>query len=725
MTRRPELTRRTLLLPAEIACFWLMVLSMITTQAVAQDSDTSAPTTSQQRLPTHAELVATASDRPLVIPEYRRPDGKPVSEAELSELRDAERRVNTAIELRRSGEYQRARAELKPAIQTYQKLLSPTQHLFVTAVSTAASLDKRASAGPDELAQFKESDRQEKLALDAVRNGRFVEARAAARACLEIREKLLGKEHPELVEPLRILGNALTELRALDEAGVTLLRALDMSERIYGKAHPQTALVLDRIGWLQIYQSKNEDAATALRRALFILNAAVGENADTAETMDNLGTALGTSRNDFIEAVNHKLRALVIREKLLGADSKEAGISLSNLAWLYARSGLRDEVIPLRRRALDIFEKQLGPTHRDTMVEKSNLAQSYRSVGQLDEALKLYRSMSEADDQADTATDPGAVNRLMMVGMLELETGRQLEGEKTLERAFNKAVRLYEAGEQSAAMNELDQLALAYQSRRMLEDAVRVREKLQEYDDARSGRRNEIAIRRSTHLGRLYVEVGRAKDGVRLLTKTVEQARGLYGETERELTGPLLALAHAQLEADELSDASRTCTEVLRITEDKFPRRSLNAAYALHAMGKVQIAQKNYDIAQFSLEEAREIVERNRIDDPVKYIALMRDLSVCYLENNEPQKAVQVMREALAMCDKIVSSYPMQLKTMKTNTLKYLVDALARDSSADRAERESLTAELKKNVTELRDTRALTAEMKDWLKEWGMPTSRG
>ncbi len=691
----------------------------------AQEPATDAPPTSQPRLPTHAELVAAASARPLITPEYRKPDGSELSGTEAEELRKVERLVASAIALRRDGQYAKARDEMKQALPIAQKLLGPTQHMFVTVVSASASIDMRLGAPPDEKARLIESDKQEKLAIEAIKGGLYAEARSAARSAIEIREKLFGKEHPELIEPLRILGNALTELRALEEATTVLARALELSERAYGKAHPQTALVLDRIGWLQIYQSKNEDAAASLRRALFILSSTVGENAETAETMDNLGTALGASRSDFIEAVNHKLRALVIREKVLGPRSKDTAISLSNLAWLYARSGLRDEVIPLRKRALEIFEETLGPKHRDTLVEKSNLAQSYRGLGQLEEALQAYQSMVEMDEGIDAALEQGAINRLMMVGMLQLETGKQLDGEKTLRLAFEKAVRFHEVGEHGAAINELDQIALAYQSRRMLEDAVLVREKIQQFDDARADRTNELAIRRSVQLGRIYPEVGRAKDGVRVLERTVKLARAYYGDGEREMTGPLLALAYAQLEAGDLSDASRTCTEVMRIVEEKFSRSALNAAYALHTLGKVQMAQKNFAVAQFSLEEAREIIEKSQMDDPVKYVALMRDLSVCHLEGDEPQKAVQIMRDAMETCRKMKSPYPMQLKTMQTNTLKYLIDAMVKDSSADRAERDKLLDELKQRLQELRDARALTADMKTWMQELGLPVTRG
>lgn len=677
--------------------------------------------TTQPRLPTHAQLVESVSKQPLRTPEMRSADGKPLTDAQKSEVREAEKTLANARAARMEGNYGKAGQLYVEASAALQKVLGTTNFLSVTASVESAIVDRFLMMSAERQDALRESDKQELAGTTALKESQFMPARVAAAKALEIREKILGKDSPDLIEPLRVLGAAQTELRALDDSERLLNRALTLCEMNFGKNHPRTALVLDRIGWLRIYQAENEKAAESLRRALFILNATVGETADTAETMDNLGTALGyTNRADMVEAVNHKLRALVIRERVLGPKAKDTAVSLSNLAWLYGRMRLFDEMIPLRKQAIEIFEAKLGPDHRDTIIEKANLAQAYRSMGKIDESMKLYAALVEMDEKAGNQPTQSAVNHLTMLGTVCLESGKQKEGVEAMRKAVEKAVALFDAGEYGAAVAEMEQIAMAYQSRRMLEDALAVRRKVNEWDVAQHARVSELLLQRNIKLGQLYNELSMASEGVEHLRKTVADAKTFYGDGERETTLPLLAFAGALIKAKELDEASRICTEVLRVVEQKFQKDSVSNVYALRTMGRIQMEQKNYDLARFSFEEGLRILDDDSRETPVIRVGLLGDLTRCLLQIGDLKEAAKIMREALQTCRELKSPYPMQVKSLHAETAKLLLDVLDKDPAADAAEKNKLRDELKKLLEELRDGGALLPEMREWMKDLGV-----
>lgn len=691
--------------------------------ADAQDKaqpTTSAPTT-RPKPPTHADLYAAASKKPLNKVVLKTPEGVPLSDSQLSEIREAEQLLEAARDSRSAGDFEKAKQQAAQAIELFTKNVGVVHYLTIPAGVLSTLMDRYSEVtGPDR-DELVEAAKQEKIADKELKDSKFLPARSAAVKAIEIRERILGANSADLIEPLRVLGNAQTELRALDDADRALTRALELSERAYGKGHPRTASVLDRIGWLRIYQGKFDEAEDALRRAVFIYNTSVGETAETAEAMDNLGTALGyATAADLIEAGNHKLRALYIREQTLGPKAKDTAVSMSNLSWLYSRAGLVDEVIPLRQRALKIFETTLGPEHRDTQVEKSNLAQAYRSQGKLEEAFELYKSMVEQDEKLKLPADQAVINHLTMLGTVSLETGKQREGEESLRKAREKAMELYANDEYGAAVNEMEQIALVYQARRMVEDALDVRAQVLEWDTAKQAKVSERMILRSTQLGRLYCEAGRAKEAVPVLKKAVADAKALHGEGERETTGSLIALAGALMDAGELEEASRVCGDVLRIVESKASKTAVDGIFALHTMGKIQIRQKSYDLAKFSLEEALGILDQRSRPDPVRYVGIQRELAECLANSGDVKEAVKVMNEAIATCRQVKSPYPMQLKTMQANTLNQLIVVLEKDPASDPAEKDRLKAELKTILEELRDGRALTADMKVWMKNYGV-----
>jgi tetratricopeptide (TPR) repeat protein len=57
------------------------------------------------------------------------------------------------------------------------------------------------------------------------------------------------------------------------------------------------------------------------------------------------------------------LRALAIKEKLLGADHPDVAMTLNNLAVVHKAQRQYARAEPLYKRALSIFERALGPRH--------------------------------------------------------------------------------------------------------------------------------------------------------------------------------------------------------------------------------------------------------------------------------------------------------------------------------------------------------------------------
>lgn len=695
-------------------------------QEAAAPSEAAAPTSRPKQL-SHAELVTAAAERPVSQPALTTASGAALTETQQSEIRRAKELMAAAQTSRASGDFLKGRQEAQQALDIFTKILGQNHYLSVSSVVLVGTLEAMAAAERAFSADIREADRHADEARKAWKASRFIEARTAAAKAIEIRERIFGKETVELAEPLRISGAAETELRALDDAERDLDRALLIAERTYGKNHPETAGILDRIGWRHIFAAKNEDAEKALRRALFIYQSTVGESPDAAETMDNLGTALAfKGSSEIAEAANLKLRALVIRQKLLGPDHKDTAVSLSNLAWLYSRvPSMSEEVIPLRRQALEIFERAMGPDARETVVEKGNLASAYRRIGRLEEALSLFQSMVEQDEKSGSPVDQNVVNHLTLVGTLYLETGKQADGEKTLRAAIEKCKALREKGEVGAAISEMEQIALSYHSRQMQEDAVDVRMTVWKWDQEAKTRVTEVFVRRCIQLGRVLCETGRAREAVDIMRRTVKDAADLYGKEERDMVVPLLGLATALMETGELSEATSVCNEATRIAERKYPRGSLSNAYAIDMMGQIQMAQKNYDLARFSFEEASSILERAKGADMVKEIAVARNLSKCLLALGESEEAVRVMRNAMAKVPEARVPYPMQAKTLRANTIHQLLAALDRDPSAPADERDKLKGELRTLLEELRDGKALNAEMKEWFKQLGLPEARG
>jgi tetratricopeptide (TPR) repeat protein len=686
---------------------------------------TTKPTTaaSQPARASHEELVRLMAKEPLIKEEYRSASGQPLAEDQIAEIEKANKLLESAEKAKSAGDYTAAAEAADKALATYRQLLGDTHHRTVSAAILRRTLDRIAAASQEDQKRIAEADKSQAAAEAAHEKGDFAQALKDAQQCLQIREKLLGKDHADVGVTLRVLGNEQTELGRLPEAEESLNQASKVSESTYGPEHPRTALVLDRLGWLKINQGKYDEAVQTLARAVRIFRNTVGETAELAEALDNLGTALNYSR-DFDRALKSKLRAYVIREKALGPEARDTGVSISNLAWLYAQTGLgsKEEILSLRKRALAIFEHALGPDHPWTLLEKGNLGREYAMQGMLPESVKLFEEMVARDQTHPDVLSDRVADRLISLGGLYLQAERVDDAQRCLTRAGEIVSALHDKGDVRAAITEGDTLTNVYLGGRQFEEAVKIAEAVRSWAEKASQKPDEESVNRLVRLGSAYRDVGRLEDARQVLERALKDARDLRERDDLRNVGLLLSLSSVQEKLGRLDEAEDLCDQALRITEAKLPRGARGQAYALTAVGRVQALQKRTDLARFSLEEARKILEReeNRRADPAGPLNVLQNLALCQMAAGKKEEAVELHRQAMKQCRKITENAKgVAPKALLASSMKQLLDVLQADLPASQKECDALKAELRQVLESLQAFRALSEENKQWLKELG------
>jgi tetratricopeptide (TPR) repeat protein len=220
--------------------------------------------------------------------------------------------------------------------------------------------------------------------------GAYTEARPFFERVLEIRQKVLGEDHPDTAQSLNALANLLSDQGSYQEARSLYERALAIYEKVLGEDHPDTASSLNNLALLLEAQGFYQEARPLFQRALAIREKVLGEDhPDTAASLNNLALLL-EAQGFYQEARPLFQRALVIREKVLGEDHPDTATSLNNLAILLFEQGNYQEARPLYERALAIQEKVLGEEHPYTAASVNNLATLLRDQGSYEEARPLY-----------------------------------------------------------------------------------------------------------------------------------------------------------------------------------------------------------------------------------------------------------------------------------------------------------------------------------------------
>ncbi len=219
--------------------------------------------------------------------------------------------------------------------------------------------------------------------------GKYAKAVPLFRKSLEIREDVLGSNHPATAKSLNALAQLYITMGRYDEVEALHKKALEARIEEFGEHHRAVGQTLNNLATLYRIQGRYDEAEPMLTRALAIQEKALGaDHPGLAKALVDFAQ-LYRAQGRFDEAEPLLKRALAIQEKALGLDHPGVAKSLNNLALLYRLQGRYAEAEPLVKRGVAIIEKELGAEHPGYAKSLRNLASLYRSQGRESEAEPL------------------------------------------------------------------------------------------------------------------------------------------------------------------------------------------------------------------------------------------------------------------------------------------------------------------------------------------------
>jgi len=156
------------------------------------------------------------------------------------------------------------------------------------------------------------------------RDGKGKDAERLFKRSYEIRQMLLGNEHPETLTSMHNLALTYRDQGKLQDAADLQERELEATKRTLGEEHPDTSTSMSNLALTYGYQGKLQDAADLQERELEATKRTLGE--------EHPGTLT----------------------------------SMNNLAWTYETLGRTTEALSLIQQCVDGSKRVLGEDHPDT-----------------------------------------------------------------------------------------------------------------------------------------------------------------------------------------------------------------------------------------------------------------------------------------------------------------------------------------------------------------------
>jgi tetratricopeptide (TPR) repeat protein len=216
-------------------------------------------------------------------------------------------------------------------------------------------------------------------------NGQFDDAREHLEQARRIRTRHHGADHVDVATSTMALGLALDGLGRFREASEAQLEALSVFERALGPRHRQVAWVLAFLGTAEVGNEANLRADANFARARVILEPSdASDRLDRdelhpasaralADTLDRYGR-LRRAEQHSVEAIVMHRRALALLEKAVGAEHRDVGYPMLNLAVALSDGGgdggvadprAHEEAAELLGRLRTLWDDALADDHPD------------------------------------------------------------------------------------------------------------------------------------------------------------------------------------------------------------------------------------------------------------------------------------------------------------------------------------------------------------------------
>ncbi len=284
----------------------------------------------------------------------------------------------------------------------------------------------------------------------------FFEAKA-------IRERVLGKEHPDYAKSLNGLAILYDNIGKYEKAEPLYLEAKAIQEKVLSKEHPDYAKTLNNLAIMYMYMGNYEKAEPLHLEAKAVREKALGkEHPDYAISLNNLAL-LYRNMGIYEKAEPLFLEAKAIQEKVLGKEHSDYATSLNNLGRLYWAIGNYEKAEPLFLEAMAIREKILSKEHPDYAATLNSMADFYMSMGNNEKAEPLLLEAKAIREKALGKEHPDYAATLNSMAVFYMSMGNYEKAEPLLLEA--KAIREKALGKENLYYPEtLVYLANLYQN---------------------------------------------------------------------------------------------------------------------------------------------------------------------------------------------------------------------------------------------------------------------
>jgi tetratricopeptide (TPR) repeat protein/nucleoside phosphorylase len=512
--------------------------------------------------------------------------------------------------------------------------------------------------------------------------GKYQEAEQMHRQTLELKEKVLGKEHPDTLDTMNNLALVLDNRGKYEEAEHMHRLALEGSMKVLGKEHPDTLSSMNNLAIVLNSQGKYEEAEQMHRQTLELKEKVLGrEHSKTLDSINNLALVL-RRQGKYKEAEQMHRQTLELMEKLLGKEHPRTLDTMNNLANVLNGQGKYEEAEQMHRQTLELKEKVLGKEHPVTLNSMNNLANVLDDQGKYGEAEQMHRQTLELMEKVLGKERPVTLNSMNNLANVLDNQGKYEEAEQMHRRTLEPRERML-GKEHPDTLDSMNNLANVLDNQGKYGEAEQMHRQALELMEEILGKEHPNTLDSMNSLALVLRHQGKYEEAEQIHRQTLEPREKMLGKEHPDTLDSMNNLASVLQNQRKYEEAEQMHRQTLKLRDKVLGKehpRTLNSmdnlALVLRRQGKYEEAEQMHLLA---LEGYMKVLGKEHPDT----LNSMYNLANVLDNQGRYEEAEQMHWRTLELKEKVLGKeHPRTLDSM--DNLALVLDSQGKYEEAER-----------------------------------------
>jgi len=359
--------------------------------------------------------------------------------------------------------------------------------------------------------------------------GQYGEAEKIHRRALDLRERVIGKEHEDTLVSRNEIGLSLQYQGKYPEAEKIYREILTLNEKLLVQKDLDTLVTRHNLGAVLNSQGKYAESKKMVEETLLLEEAILGkDNPGTLASKFLLGSVL-QAQGKLVEAEKIFNEVLMARKDIFGNKYPDTLISMNSLANTYHGQGRLKEAEDLHMQVLEIRKRMLGQEHPDTLSSMNNIADTYNSQGRWNKAEDLHKQVLEVRERVLGQEHPDTLGSMNNLAETYNSQGRWKEAEDLHKQVLEIQERVL-GQEHPDTLRSMNNLAETYKSQARWKEAEDLHIQVLEVRERVLGQKHPATLTSMNNLADTYNSQGRWKKAEDLHIQVLEVQERVLGQ---------------------------------------------------------------------------------------------------------------------------------------------------------------------------------------------------